>query len=215
MALALVVVASCSKTSPPQQKQKPRDAAEIKSACIADDLPALRTGEYQETCLETNVCKAQCEQGDIDACMTHAYALQRVKKYEAADGAFERACRLGYALACTNYAAAMLKDGADVECTRRVFERACAIKEAFACGMVGRLLAMDAETPAERADARRALEHACDEFAGMTCFMYALHLEEGHLGAYEAGTIERLMKRACETGDEESCGKTNAQARTN
>jgi hypothetical protein len=123
---------------------------------------------------------------------------------------FARACTLGSAIGCTNYAAALwLRAPATpdtVSCARRLFERACEVLEPFGCGMVGRMMAVEATTEAERLAARQQLERTCAEYSGMRCRMFAYHLEKGHLGPYEPELVRILMVRACETGDDEACG---------
>lgn len=75
---------------------------------------------------------------------------------------------------------------------------------------LGRMMASAADSPDERAAARRHLERACDEFGAMPCWMYAHHLEEGQLGDHDPATVRALMKRACETGYDEACGHESA-----
>jgi hypothetical protein len=122
---------------------------------------------------------------------------------------YHRACLLGAAIACTNYAAGIwAADHTDdqLECVRRTFERACAAKEPFACGMVGRVM-LESTNPPLLAEGRTYLEAACDELSGFPCRVLAKHLESGKLGDYEPALIGTLLARACAGGDPDACGE--------
>jgi TPR repeat protein len=121
-------------------------------------------------------------------------------------GLYERACRLGLAIGCTNYAAGQLSVVATKQCTKRLFEAACAVKEPYGCGMVGRMMAMDAKTDADRAAARSSFERACADVGNVACFFYAVHLQQGDLGPTDPSTVKTLLERACRTGYREACG---------
>src|SRR5688572_2992825 len=76
--------------------------------CLTDELSGLYTGwdDRRERCSPDDVgCKAECKAGDPDSCISLAFTTQASSpRPEVADALFERACRLGRALACTNYA---------------------------------------------------------------------------------------------------------------
>ena len=140
--------------------------------------------------------------------MHYAYALQRAERDRDADPVFARACKLGLAIGCTNYGAALwlMHREPQPACARRLFTRACDASEPFGCGMLGRMLADAADTPARREEARRHFDRVCSNMGGMTCRMYAHHLVSGDLGDYDPATVKALMLRACNTGDDDACG---------
>jgi hypothetical protein len=137
---------------------------------------------------------------------------------EKADDAvqlYRRACVLGAANGCTNYAASIWagKHSDDqLACAQRTFEKACAAKEPFACGMVGRLM-IESDSP-DFSGGRKYLEGACDRVGGFPCRVLAKHLESGKLGPYEPGLIRKLLARACADGDPDACGDPATAAET-
>jgi TPR repeat protein len=146
-----------------------------------------------------------------------AYAAEKDPQNAAeAVRLYQRACLLGEANACTNYAASIwANDPSDEQltCARRTFEKACAAKEPFACGMVGRIMFASA-TPPQFAEVRRYLEAACDEVNGFPCRVLAKHLESGKLGEYQPGLIRSLLARACAAGDPDACGEPATASET-
>jgi len=146
--------------------------------------------------------------------MAHGYALQRARAIDEADELFARACQLGSALGCTNFAAALWvrhdeRPGAEA-CARQLFERACDVGEPHGCGMLGRMMATSARTDAERIAARKHFARVCDELGGSSCRMFAHHLELGQLGPYAPDFLRALMFRGCQTGDADACGRDTA-----
>ena len=146
-----------------------------------------------------------------------AYAVEKDPANKAeATRFYKRACQLGEANACTNYAATIwANDHTDEQltCARRMFEKACSAGEPFACGMVGRLMIEDT-TPPQFAEARKYLEGACDKVSGFPCRVLAKHLESGKLGQYEPGQIQSLLARACAAGDPDACGEPATASET-
>jgi TPR repeat protein len=129
---------------------------------------------------------------------------------------FERACTLGAANGCTNYAARIWANEHSEEqlaCARRTFEKACAAREPFACGMVGRLM-LESTTPPPFAQGRKYLEDACNDLGGFPCRVLAKHLESGHLGDYSPELIRILLSRACAGGDPDACGDPKTASET-
>ena len=129
---------------------------------------------------------------------------------------YRRACLLGAANACTNYAAGIWP-GQNTEgqlaCARRTFEKACAAKEPFACGMVGRVM-LESVNPPAYAEGRRYLEAACEEHGGFACRVLAKHLESGKLGDYRPELVRTLLARACARGDPDACGEPRTASGT-
>ena len=216
------VVAGCGApaTSRPVEPVEPASASVAVSvaapACVADGLGELHVRYAQPACGDdVEACAAACAADDAGACMSAAYALEAAGDAEAGTrDAYGRACRLGLAIGCTNLGAYLWLTPAgepgDPACARRLFDAACAADERFACAMVGRMMAAEATTPAARAAARAYFDQLCTDAGGVACRMYAFHLEQGDLGEASAGEIAPLLQRACETGDQESCGHTTA-----
>jgi TPR repeat protein len=164
------------------------------------------------SCLKRS-CKQACADGDAFGCILHAYALQQAEAVDEAQTAFGRSCKLGLAIACTNYGAWLWhkpRSKTDVACAKRMFDKACEVREPFGCGMAGRVLAQGAKTDEQRIDARLHFERVCREIGTMTCRMYALHVEKGDLGPPDPAQVKSLMERACSTGDQDACGHDTA-----
>jgi TPR repeat protein len=203
----VVAVVGCSAspsrpTSPPPSPK-----------CLADDVGVLRSPERMDTsCLEAS-CKQACDAGNADGCMMQAYELQRTEADDEAQALFGRACKLGLAIGCTNFGANLFiaaKSKAEAACPKRLFEKACAVRESFGCGMVGRLLANWATTDDERTDARLHFERVCHDLGSVTCRMYALHIENGDLPPADPERVKDLLRRACDTGDDDACDHETA-----
>lgn len=208
--LPWLALAACSSSKP-----LPSPAPTAKPACLADKLGALEApqGAHDTACLEDDTCEAKCTAGSADACMLRAYAAQ--KGGEDSQSLYARACTLGLAIGCTNYGAGLwLASGrpmpANEICARKLFEKACEVREPWGCGMIGRMMAWNARTPREREAARSHFDAACNVFGGATCMMYAMHLEAGHLGPAKPETVRALLFRACETGEQDACGRETA-----
>jgi hypothetical protein len=220
----VAMLAACRERQPPAETATPptavalvpppiaaRDAA---PPCLADGLgPLVAKQSFSEKCLDAGICAVACTDGSPDACITHAYELEQ-RGDPAAHEWFARACKLGFAIGCTNVGAhiwtAKTASDADNACGKRLFELACKADEAFGCGMFGRVLAAEAETPEQQQAARRQLDSACTKYGAMSCRMYALHLEKGQLGPSDPATVRALMVRACSTGDDDACGHETA-----
>ena len=152
--------------------------------------------------------RQRCKTGDERSCIGLGYAANASGADDEARGFYEKACRLGAANGCTNYAATVWagkSTDSELTCARRTFERACTAKEPFACGMVGRIM-IESTTPPAYANGRRYLSAACDELGGFSCRVLARHLESGKLGDYPPEQVPTLLKRACATGDPDACG---------
>jgi hypothetical protein len=187
-------------------------------ACIADSIESLRlTPEFSRCEFDDSSCRVECTGGSATACLAIAYAAERDPAHAAEATAFyQRACLLGAANACTNFAAHLWSNEhseAQLACAQRTFEKACTVRESFACGMVGRMMLEAAEQP-RFADARKYLEAACTDAGGFSCRVLAKHLESGKLGAYPPGTIGELLAKACAGGDPDACGEPATAAET-
>ncbi len=200
-----------------EQARSRGDPPPAEQACVADSVGTLNLLTTVPVC-EVNdwVCRGRCLVGDAASCLAMAYAAQKDAKTEGeAVRLYHRACLLGAANACTNYAASIwVGEHSDerLACARRTFEKACAAKEPFACGMVGRVM-LESTTPPS-AEGRRYLEVACDELGGFPCRVLAKHLESGKLGDYRPELIRTLLTRACAGGDPDGCGEPKTASET-
>ncbi|HEY0157651.1 MAG TPA: hypothetical protein VGF28_10240 [Thermoanaerobaculia bacterium] len=188
------------------------------TACIADAIGTLTLTEAAPTCATDEAgCRANCAAGNGAACLGLAYDLEPDPKTAMeARRFYHRACLLGVANACTNYAAGVwARDHSDAEstCARRTFEKACAARDPFGCGMVGRVL-LESTTPPRLAEGRKVLQEACDGVGGFPRRVLAKHLESGKLGQYDPQRIRTLLTRACEGGDPDACGEPATASET-
>jgi TPR repeat protein len=181
-----------------------------KTSCVADSLGDLRILSSVPNCASGDwLCRTKCLLGDGPSCLGLAYAAEKSPDtHDKARGLYMRACVMGEANACTNYAASIWVGDSSQEqlaCAQYTFEKACAAKEPFACGMVGRMM-LESKTSPPYAEGRRYLETACDQVGGFSCRVLAKHLESGKLGEYQPELIHRLLSRACASGDPDACG---------
>lgn len=205
---AFFTLAGCGRA-----RSKPGSAA-----CIADSLGTLHVTKSVPTCADTDLlCRLRCTSGDSDFCLALAYETEKdPQRREETVRLYRRACLLGDANACTNYAADIwARTHADnaLTCARRTFQKACEAKEPFACGMVGRLMLENTKSP-RFPEGRKYLETACNDVGGFPCRVLAKHLESGKLGRYDPGTIPALLRRACAGGDPDACGEHASASET-
>jgi TPR repeat protein len=123
-----------------------------------------------------------------------------------AHGLFLKACRLGLANACTNWAAGewVFELGQSPQCMRAVFGKACNLGDMFACGMAGRILIRDPSFPGDVVRARILLEMACERDPA-TCNLLAMSVEDGRLGPPDPVRATHLYNRACDGGNTDVC----------
>lgn len=210
--LAAAVSMACGTGQP---RQAP---GAVDTACLADVAGSLHLVATVPACASDGwLCKLKCRLGDGGSCLALAYSAERVpEQSNRASQLYRRACLLGAANACTNYAATIWAGQSSDEqliCAQRTFEKACTVKEPFACGMVGRMM-LESSSPPHYADGRRYLEKTCDEVGGFSCRVLAKHLESGKLGDYRPESIRTLLARACATGDPDGCGVHATAAET-
>lgn len=209
--MAVCLLGGCGETT------SGTDSALAEPACAPDSVGTLHLLSTVPSCTADDwMCSAKCRVGDEGSCLGMAYALQKESKGKEAERLFSRACLLGVANACTNYAAGIWsRQHSDEEfaCARRTFEKACAAKENFACGMVGRMM-LEATNPPAYAEGRRYLEAACEEVGGFACRVLAKHLESGKLGDYRPELVRSLLIRACEGGDPDAYGEPRTASET-
>ena len=200
-AVILFLVSSCSRSG--------RDA-DADAGCLADSIGTLQRFSTVPPCAtDVALCTLKCKTGSAVSCLGLAYEAQKNENEDDAKRLFRRACLLGSANGCTNYAAEIWggpHTDDELTCARRVFEKACSAKEPFACGMVGRLMLESSSSPSY-AEGRRYLERACSEVGAFPCRVLARHLETGKLGSYEPERIRALLRKACADGDPDACGE--------
>lgn len=188
------------------------------NACVSDSVGTLHLLPTVPVCkVDDWMCSAKCRMGHAGSCLGMAYAVQKESTGQGeAARLYRRACVLGAANACTNYAAGIWAEQhseKQLACARRTFEKACAAKEPFACGMVGRLM-LESTNPPAYAEGRRYLESACEEPGGFACRVLAKHLETGKLGDYRPDLVRTLLARACARGDPDACGEPRTASET-
>jgi TPR repeat protein len=210
--LVVSTALGCSQARPETQTGRSEEA------CIADSMGALHLLSTLPLCASDDWrCRVKCKVGDAASCLAMGYSAEkRSPATPEARRLYHRACLLGAANACTNYAAGTWAGEASddqLACARRVFEKACAVKEPFACGMVGRIM-LESTTPPAYAEGRRYLERACDQVGGFSCRVLATHLESGKLGDYRPEVVRSLLSRACAGGDPDACGEHATAAET-
>jgi TPR repeat protein len=194
------------------------DAA-TQEACIADALPSLRPIDWIPDCTESpKACSDSCGPKSPGDCLAAAYAYERQSDRANATRLYRRACLLGLANACTNYAAGIWVDeestDAALTCAHEILRRSCVSKNHFACGMMGRLAFERAQSPADFAAGRKELEAACASVGGFSCRVLAKQLETGKLGRYEPEEIADLLEQACEGDDTDACGQPKTASKT-
>lgn len=188
-------------------------------ACVADSLGEIRVSISVPECEAGDpACRDACLQGDAGSCLGRAYAIERENAaIDEATALFRRACALGSANGCTNYAATIwARDHTDEElsCALRLFEKSCAANEPYGCGMVGRVLLDRASSPQELSDAERKIEASCEDPGGFSCRVLAKQLETVEPSVRDSDRIAALLERACEGGDPDACGRPATASET-
>ena len=195
-------------------------AREEKPSCLADKLGALELGPKSRPSCRTDSeeCIDACEDGDGWSCWARATRLESDEQTKAeARLLYRRACRLGIASGCTNYAAHLWIDAespAEVHCAIDIFAKACDARDAWGCGMHGRLLVDRSVDEKGREQGRVILEKSCEAMKAFPCRVLALELEKDRLGPYDPARIQALLALACEGGDEDACGDHASAAET-
>jgi len=217
--LLIALLAACGREKSRQAPEPPTEK------CFADEIGALRgTWNVPAACKESDAaCRELCVNGDADACFFVSTENTTTGKDDPKDAPiyFERACRLGLAIGCTNWGAYQLfgrqdPDSADHtprpsrRCLYRVFSKTCDVGDAFGCSMTARILVEWPRTPADLWIAFSQLSNACDKFDGPPCRFLAYYLDRGDFGAADPAYVKDLLKRACDGGDDEACGVTSA-----
>jgi TPR repeat protein len=222
--IALAGLAACAnRNQPATASRAPATAAPL--ACPVTTAATLTVGiEVRPGCAHSDpACEVACRSGDPHACYWHGIALEATEKRGASGSDarryFHRACELGHAGGCTNYAATLWAVDAtppNLACAEALFTRTCLAGEMFACGMEARVVLEREPAPdtATIARARSRLERSCDELEGFPCRILAVHLENGTFGSHDPAQIPALLTRACNGGDVNACGNPPSAAAT-
>jgi uncharacterized protein len=209
----LVLLAACDR-------EAPRDIARPDEACVFDEIGALRLEwSVPDVCeSDLNACRTACFDGNAEACFYTATKNTAAGEDDEADPMplYERACKGGLAIGCTNWAAGYLLGGYDVEhqpplgCLYRLFAKACNAGEPFGCSMTARMHLEWPRTAIDKWIGFNQLANACDRFDGPPCRFLAYYLERGEFGVADPSYVKLLLQRACDGDDEEACGKERA-----
>ncbi|MBI5543913.1 MAG: sel1 repeat family protein [Deltaproteobacteria bacterium] len=142
--------------------------------CPADAMPdAFIDGSYSaEACQGGRIldCLEECEQGAASSCYSAALEVEKPRAVSTrAVALFLRACRLGFASACTNVAATR-ESAAEAtgnpsvidDCSVRTYEAVCQrASDPWACTMFGGALLKGVRGPREVERAREVLGKSC------------------------------------------------------
>ena len=209
-AALLVVLVACGGST---RAAAPIAHATPAPACIADELGTLQPewATSSECGRAPDVCLATCKRGDSNACFNVGLVREREGSDPQARELYERACRGGHALGCTNLAAHAWKFHlGPAACAFRVFERSCAANELMGCAMVGRML-VEAPEVRDVPRGKAYLERMCEERKGPPCHYLAHYIEDGTLGEADPARARALMERACEgDGDPSACSELSS-----
>jgi TPR repeat protein len=212
--VAAAIVAGCGgkAAAPPESVTNARTEA---PACLADALASpLDVSPLLQCPGEVDTCRAACDGGDLEMCVTLAYTLERdVTTRREGFAAYGRACEGGVPIACTNYGSYILDGiegvvGADPDCAHRIHRWSCEHEEveSWGCGMVGLELLRGQGTVPDLDEARRVLEQACDVRGGFACDVLGTAFEQGALGGDpDPERARALYQRGCDTGNPSAC----------
>jgi hypothetical protein len=203
LALVLLAFASvaCRKTEPKQRGPW----------CFVDGVGSLHPewAVIDSCTADDKACRDACNNGDGDACINRAFALQARgdSTYVETQALFERACRAGLALGCTNWGAGEWFEGTGpMRCVLRTFERACDARESMGCGMIGRVLIQSPRHLYDVALGEAELLSTCGRMRGPACRMLAYYMEKDFMGPASPKVMADLMAQACAGKDEDACG---------
>ncbi len=190
-------------------------AASAAVACLADRLPPLflPIPDAPQCTADNQSCRDLCITGDVGACFARATATENATNHNEATVLFARACSLGAASGCTNYAAHLWSGGvaASMPCARRLMSAACQARDPYACGMTIRfdVESSDGSAPERKRIAANANAY-CNTVQGFACRVLAKFVEDSMLESPNPERVRALLQQACNSGDTDSCGKTTA-----
>lgn len=204
-AVAIIALAAACE----RHADKPLEDKAAPETCLADELGTLREGwDMLDECeTDSEACRAQCRDGDGDACFHLAITVQASRLADPrAHELFLRSCKLGLATGCTNWAAAAWVKtlGPSRQCLTRVFENTCASGDSFGCGMVGRILIEARTSAVDLIRGQVYLTLACAQHAA-TCNLLAMYYDDETFGPPDPAKAAALRKQACEGGNDSEC----------
>jgi hypothetical protein len=202
---------------PPIAANPPVPAAANAVACLADRLPPLflQVPDAPQCTADNQSCRDLCITGDVGACFARATATENATNHNEATVLFARACSLGAASGCTNYAAHLWTGAvaASMPCAKRLMAAACQARDPYACGMAIRFEVEASDgSPAERQRIAANANAYCTNVQGFACRVLAKFIEDSMLETPDPERVRALLEQACKSGDTDSCGKTTAAA---
>lgn len=209
--------APATTTTPPIAASASNPSATNAVACLADRLPPLflQVPDAPQCTADNQSCRDLCITGDVGACFARATATENATNHNEATVLFARACSLGAASGCTNYAAHLWTNAvaASMPCARRLMAAACQARDPYACGMAIRfeVEASDGSAP-ERQRIAASANAYCSNVQGFACRVLAKFVEDSILETPDPERVRALLEQACQSGDTDSCGKTTAAA---
>lgn len=217
--LRIALIACVGLAAPACPTRPPQASAAPSPSCLAERTRTLEVADAVRDCADDGAdCDAACREGDAEACYARGVQLQ-LRRPSGSESAvmelYERACTLGSAIGCTNFAAGIWMNDPgerDAACALAIFERTCEAGDHFGCGMVGRVRAE--RLASERDAIATFLSSRCNEIGGFACRVLAVHIEKGDLRAAQPASIAELLERACRGGDAEACGAPATAAET-
>ncbi len=193
-------------------------ASSAKPAIAACAAPAgaISGLEPDDACGDAHACERACDAGGAPACVTagnmdaesdHPDRGKELRLYE-------RACRLGNVLGCTNYGATVRlehRDPVSLACAARLFALACAAGEAEGCAMAGAAYARGEGVPQDRSRALQALLRGCDgaldhpDGVATACEYLVGVLQNAPSSPLVSKAIDRATRIGCRAGSSKLC----------
>ena len=177
---------------------------------VADGIPRAKTSSKQLA-----LAQKACDRDDAAACHRVGQVYLDENGMRARE-AFEKACRLGSLLGCTDlgWTFATFHGRRDMQRAEQLFKKSCDAGELSACAMLGDLYASDDGALAQNLPAARELyERTCNgKNDGLRCGSGCEVLARwSHYGEDKLGIVEdhakaaRLEERSCKAGCISSC----------
>ena len=209
--------ATATPTTAPVAATTSAPTASNAVACLADRLPPLflQVPDAPQCTADNQSCRDLCITGDVGACFARAVATENATNHNEATVLFARACSLGAASGCTNYAAHLWTGAvaASMPCARRLMIAACQALDPYACGMAIRFeVEASNGSPAERQRIAATANAYCASAQGFACSVLAKFIEDSMLETPNPERVRALLEQACRSGDTKVCGKTTAAA---
>ncbi len=200
-------------------------ASSAKPAVAACPAPAgaVSGTEPDDACGDAQACERACDAGGAPACVT-AGNMDAVTDHPDRGKElrlYERACRLGNVLGCTNYGATVRlqrHDPSSLACAARLFGLACAASEAEGCAMAGAAYARGEGVPQDRSRALEALLRGCDsaldqpDGVATACEYLVGVLQTVPSNPLVSQAIDRATRIGCRAGSAKLCAAPGSSA---